>query len=381
MRVLYLHLGGEWLAGGERSLLTLLEHARDTVQCHVVANAQTLIAACRDRQIPATFAPLSGIARLRHIVTRTSRWCRSLSTIGRQIRIFRPHVIHANNLWPCQLAVVAGRLYGIPVVCHVRESVKTRRFRAASLRRWGKAVIAISEAVAGPYRATRHAAPVFVVYNPISVHHPAKAPQARADGRVCHLAVAGRFSSEKGVDRAIRLVAWLFRNGFDVKLSVYGKDYNGDYGKGCSFSELQSIVRNEGIGDRVRFCGFVDSLDEHLSQADVLLVPSRSEGLGRVVVEAGLTGTPSVACRVGGLPETMVDGETGMLVDDFESDAERGRILTYLRNKPLQQEMGRAAREFCRIRFDPIKVTARTLAVYRYALGERSLEETMEEMA
>jgi glycogen(starch) synthase len=113
----------------------------------------------------------------------------------------------------------------------------------------------------------------------------------------------------------------------------------------------------------------VDSLPPELARADVLLVPSRSEGLGRVVVEAALAGTPAVACNVGGLGETMIDGRTGLLVRDFESEGERSRIAALLGDAARRRAMAAAAREFCRERFDPRRAAERTLHVYRTVLA------------
>lgn len=104
---------------------------------------------------------------------------------------------------------------------------------------------------------------------------------------------------------------------------------------------------------------------------DCLLVPSRFEGLGRVVVEAAYVAVPSIATGVGGLPETMVDGKTGLLVGDFESEPERARILEILRDRGHLRQMGIAAREFCMARFSPAVAADKTLSVYAEVLARR----------
>ena len=363
MRVLYAHYGGEWLAGCERSLLSLLDGCRHSVHAHVVSNSRAMCRALAHRKITSNLVDdMVGLSRLCTLSRRMRPWGRSLLTLMGAVRTFRPDVIHANSLWPSQPAVLAGRLTGIPIVCHAR-SVNARRFSECSLRRWGNAIIAISQAAAQPCRKMRvTTAKVFVIYNPVAPIEQHESRSAPNQGGPVRLAFAGRLSTEKGPDRAVQLAGWLLRNAVDFTLSLYGE--------GETRSHVEALAAREGLGRRVRFCGFVPDLPEQLARTDVLLVPSWFEGLGRVVVEAALVGTPAIATSVGGLPETMIDGQTGMLVEDFESDQQRQRILSLLSDPSLRVEMGRAARKFCQVRFSPEHAVERTLAVYRYVLGQ-----------
>ena len=69
-----------------------------------------------------------------------------------------------------------------------------------------------------------------------------------------------------------------------------------------------------GIADRVEFLGYVKSVAPLLAALDVVVVPSLSEASGLIAIEALALGVPVVASRVGGLPEVIVDEETGLLV-------------------------------------------------------------------
>jgi glycosyltransferase involved in cell wall biosynthesis len=86
----------------------------------------------------------------------------------------------------------------------------------------------------------------------------------------------------------------------------------------------------------------------HMARADALVLPSVSEGLGRVVFEAMACGTPVIGSRVGGIVEMVVDGETGFLVEPGQVDALAGKLAWILSHPSEARTMGRKAREFAR---------------------------------
>ena len=117
-------------------------------------------------------------------------------------------------------------------------------------------------------------------------------------------------------------------------------------GDGPLSDELKARCVELGVADAVRFVGRRPSgeIPQWMQAADVLVLPSYSEGRPNVVLEAQACGLPVVATRVGGTPELVCDGETGVLVDS--GSAEQLRIaLDALRKEPARRsEMGRQAR-------------------------------------
>jgi glycosyltransferase involved in cell wall biosynthesis len=151
------------------------------------------------------------------------------------------------------------------------------------------------------------------------------------------LMVLGRLVPHKHFETAIDIVADLTTRFPDLTLDVVGGGYWDD--------ELREHARRRGVSDRVRFHGFVD---EHvkrtlLSRAWVVLMPSHKEGWGLTIVEAGLHGTPAVAFSfAGGVTESIIDDETGMLADDVaQMTAQVEQLLT---DAPLRQKYGDNAR-------------------------------------
>lgn len=151
------------------------------------------------------------------------------------------------------------------------------------------------------------------------------------------LMVLGRLVPHKHFETAIDIVADLAPSFPDLTLDVVGGGYWDD--------ELREHASRREVSDRVRFHGFVD---EHvkrtlLSRAWVVLMPSHKEGWGLTIVEAGLHGTPAVAFSfAGGVTESIIDDETGMLADDVaQMTTQVEQLLT---DAPLRQKYGDNAR-------------------------------------
>jgi phosphatidyl-myo-inositol dimannoside synthase len=115
---------------------------------------------------------------------------------------------------------------------------------------------------------------------------------------------------------------------------------------------LEALARSTGVADAVRFLGAVDDAerDRRLRSADVFAMPSRlpgaglaGEGFGIVYLEAGAYGKPVVAGNVGGAPDAVLDGETGLLVDPTDRRALADALTRLLREPELAARLGRAA--------------------------------------
>ena len=158
------------------------------------------------------------------------------------------------------------------------------------------------------------------------------------------LLFVGRLSPEKGADLAIAALEHL-ATAPDLHLVLAGD--------GPERTSLEAQAVRRGVADRVRFAGWVPParVRSLLAASTVLLVPSRSEGLGIAAIEAGAHGRPVVAARVGGLPEVVEDGVTGILVEPESPGALAEAVARLLDDPALARRMGRAARRRVRQRF------------------------------
>lgn len=111
-------------------------------------------------------------------------------------------------------------------------------------------------------------------------------------------------------------------------------------------------ARELGVYDDIRFLGKQDPVEEILSIADIFLMPSGSETFGLAALEAMACNVPVVASNVGGLPELVVDGETGFLCELDDVDAFTDRCRRLLTDARLQTDMANGARERAEETFD-----------------------------
>ena len=145
----------------------------------------------------------------------------------------------------------------------------------------------------------------------------------------------GRLVPHKRVELVLEAAAKIRPDVPDIRVVVAGQ--------GQWFPELEARAEELGIADAVAFTGWVDGETKWrlLGEAWVLGMPSVKEGWGLAVMEAAASRTPSVAFRVGGLEESIVDGSTGLLAEDFERFT--AHLRTLLTDAGLRQRMGAEA--------------------------------------
>jgi len=145
-------------------------------------------------------------------------------------------------------------------------------------------------------------------------------------------------------------------------------------GDGPARPELESLIAELGLGDRVRFRGWVEpeKVPGLINEATLVVMPSRwREAFGLVALQAAQQARPVVAARVGGLPEVVVDGESGILFAN-EDHAELARGIVRLLDDPrLAIRLGATGRRLAGERFGWNRHLNRYTELYQRLGGER----------
>ncbi len=140
-------------------------------------------------------------------------------------------------------------------------------------------------------------------------------------------------------------------------------------GDGPDRSRAEAYARAHHLRDRVTFLGNLPNLEEVLGGCHLFLLPSETESFGMAALEAMTSEVPVIATHAGGLPEVVVEGETGYLVAVGDTDAMAERGIEILRDDELRERMGKRARQVAVDNFDEQKIVPYYREMYERVIG------------
>ena len=359
MKVAHLVIGGD-VAGGQLVALRLAHALREHGGDALFLSPE-----------PGPFVELTraeGFAVRRVDVSRLHR-VRGAFRLARLLRADRIDVLHTHTLAAANtLGRLAARFARVPVVSHLHIENHFRPATRLLLRgvdnrtaRGCAALVAVSEDTKRAYE--RQGYPrgrIEVVYNGVELDGtpvgglrdelgvPPNAPLVGEIGRLCDV---------KGQRELLAALAQLP----DAHAVLVGADLE----RGGAYQrELERHAEELGVRERVVFAGRRDDAAAVLAELDVLVLPSWTEGLPLVVLEAMARRRPVVATPVGGTPEVVVEGETGLLVPPRDPDALAAALGRLLADADLRRRMGEAGYRRVAERFSADAMAARVLELY-----------------
>lgn len=265
----------------------------------------------------------------------------------------------------------AARRLGLPVVAVSRgwtgETWRVRLYEAMDRRmlRGMDLVVCVSEAQAAKVRAAGVPAAKTVVIR--NAARPMAFPQPSDQGRAdlaTHAATPGellvvtaaRLSPDKGIHVLIDAARRVLDRVPGARFIVFGD--------GVECARLERLIAECGLEDAFRLAGFRGNLDQLWPNADLMVLPSFTEGLPNVVLEASAAGIPVIATAVGGTPEAVSDGRTGLLVPPGDPIALSAAVVELLTDPLTRRKFGMAGRAFVREQFSFAVQAAQYLALF-----------------
>jgi glycosyltransferase involved in cell wall biosynthesis len=181
------------------------------------------------------------------------------------------------------------------------------------------------------------------------------------------LLCVGRLVHDKGFDVALQGFALLAERFPDARVAIAGD--------GPQREALEAEAEALGVGERVQFMGWLGSQSvlSVMATASVVLMPSRREGLPLVAIQAAQMARPVIAADVGGLPEVVAHGVTGLVVPPEDSGALAQAVGWVLENAEAAEEMGRAARTRASALFSWDRYVKVADALYREIVGRNEV--------
>ena len=266
--------------------------------------------------------------------------------LARLIRRLRVDLIHCNSLKSDLLGGVAGRLAGRPVVWHVRDRIAADYLPAR---------------VAAGFRLLSRRLPTHLIANSAATLQTLELPEGlAARATVIHdgtpiprdvpppvagvvVGLVARISPWKGQDVFLRAAASVRQGYPNVRFQIIGAAL---FSETEYEREVRDLAGRLGPPGWVEFTGFRHDVARLIARLDVLVHAStRAEPFGQVIIEAMAAGKPVVATRGGGVPEIVVEGQTGLMVPMADAPAMAAAIVRLLSDPPAAERMGRRGRQ------------------------------------
>ena len=306
-----------------------------------------------------------------------------LSSIIALIRLFpyliriRPTIIHSFLFRANILARIAGYLTGIPIII---SSVRVM----GGEKKYFHYVEMITSFMVDHYVAVSESVKryiidksrisnekISVIYNGVNIKsqdntygQKVKVPLTiENEDRI--LMTVGRLHKQKGHCYLIQAVSKVRKEFPKVKLLVTGE--------GEEENNLKKLVKSLDLTNEVIFAGLRSDIEGILPMAEIFILSSLWEGLPNALLEAMAAGKPVVATKVGGIPEIVVHGETGILIHPRDHDALAIAIIDLLQNRLKAKDMGEAGRIRAGKRFSIYKMIEKTENLYQELLKEKQL--------
>ncbi len=299
----------------------------------------------------------------------------------RLLKFARPDIVHTHGYFASVIGRLAARKAGIPVIlAHVHstywEYKKRHLMIERKLSRFTHKIICCSKAVENFVKNTEKITDnkTIVIYNGVDEERfcPLKSPTSiRAEfGMSEEAAVVGTVSSltpHKGHEYLIQAASLVLNTLPSAKFIIVGD--------GPLRKRLEDQAKNLDIHPAVIFTGTRKDIPEILSLMDVFVLPSHTrEGLGIAIIEAMAAERPVVATEIGGIPEVVNDGETGLLVPPGDAEALSKAIIELLRNPKKTKEMGVKGRTRVKEKFTTKKMLSEIEHVYMSLINRREVK-------
>ncbi|MFA6434230.1 MAG: glycosyltransferase [Elusimicrobiales bacterium] len=273
---------------------------------------------------------------------------RFLFGLRRKIAGERVDILHAHGYPASTIGRVAGILARVPVIiAHVHSTywhytIKDL-FRIRLLALFTDRILCCSKAVAEYVRdwQKNSSGKVVVLYNSASDMRSLRVPEARAGFGLARndfvVGVAASLRKNKGHACFLKAMAEVIKAYPGAKALLAGV--------GPLRDELERYAGEAGIGGNIVFCGLVRRMEFFYSSIDVLVQPSIfREGLAISILEAMSAELPVIGSDIGGIPEAVTDGKTGIIVPPGDPAALAGAVMGLIRDRQRGAEMGRAGR-------------------------------------
>lgn len=289
----------------------------------------------------------------------------------RLLRYEQPQILHTYMFHADLMGRLVGRLAGVPIIISSRRNINIGGQLREVINRFTVRLSDVTTAVCDQVRKTEikqagvEPERVVRIYNGVEIekfqqvekNEIANLKQALSispDDMV--LGMVSSFREQKGYSFLIQAMVEIISAFPRVKLLLVGD--------GVLREHIEKIVKTAGLTNAVIFTGIRRGIPDILSAMDIFVLSSLWEGMPNVVLEAMAAGLPVIATSVGGIPEAVIDGQTGLLVPPGNTGALAKAVIDLLNNPERASEMGLAGKKRADEFFSVSAMIGNTEALY-----------------
>jgi L-malate glycosyltransferase len=314
------------------------------------------------------------------------RTFRSVSALRQQAKLARHitrqqvHIVHAYNFYGNVFAIPPARLVARVVIASIRDCAP---YLTPMQRRVQRYACQLADCVLVNAMAVRDwlvregydESKIVVIRNGVdlsqfngSTDSKRLRHELRLSGGTPLIVVVSRLARLKGLEDLIAAAAILKARKQDAQFLIVGETAPSQR---AYLDELKLLATRHGVADRVVFTGLRSDIPALLSAADVSVMPSLNEALSNVLLESMAAGAPTVATRVGGTPEALIDEHTGLLVPPGDAESLASAISRLLNDRGLATRLGGAARQFVHDHLSVDRMVSETEQLYSELLARK----------
>lgn len=343
--ILFTHYGDDWIRGSERCLLDLITHLdKRKFKAILWCNQAIMVEAAKELNIEvyrSDFPLLFGWQAPRYHIVGFFDLIKEALTL---IKKHHVKLIHANSAAPCQWLTFASQKSNVPLICHMHSTYQLRDRLTLGLYQTNL-LVGVSEYVVEPLvNDNKPSNEITVIPNGIDTERLLNQPVVnlrdtlKIDAEDFVLACLGSLIHRKGVDLLIDAVAALREKKIPVHLLVIGEGPEND-NLAAQIAQLNLQDNVSLLGERSHAVGILRG------SADLFVSAAREEAFGLVFAEASLAGLAIVAPKTGGIPNVVVDQESGLLVPTEDVNALVEAIHSMYLAPKRRTEMAKAGQQ------------------------------------
>jgi glycosyltransferase involved in cell wall biosynthesis len=353
-RVLFLHNNGDWMRGSENVLLAIIQGMdKCAFAAHLICGNPPLVSAAKEAGAVASLHSMPEImVDGTHFRLQFLRWARTVRRLVSYARQHKIDLIYCNGGSTTQVGYFAGKMAGVPVVSHIHSRYCRRYVLLYRFHRVAKTIF-VSEAIQKSICAKQaFRARCEVVYNgvdidrfsPVQVRDPAWRDRFHIPADAIVFGQISALISLKGIDVLLDAFQSVCAWHANARLVLVGD--------GPERTKFVAHASRLGITDKVIFAGYhQDPLPFYQHVMDVNILASRSDAFPLSVLEAASSGLPTIGSAVDGIPESVLDGRTGILFQSENVASLAEKMSSLLVDESLRHTLGNAARQSAIQRF------------------------------